>query len=80
MMDPKKSAEMSKLVRQSGKLFLKAEMPDKALDIFERIIAHGNAEAAPMCRHGVGALRARIFGRFEQRIQSRIKRFGEDWV
>lgn len=36
MMDPKRSAEMSKLVRQAGKLFLKAEQPAKALNIFER--------------------------------------------
>jgi tetratricopeptide (TPR) repeat protein len=35
-MDPKKSAEMAKLVRQAGKLFLKAQDPDKALEIFMR--------------------------------------------
>lgn len=35
-MDPKKAIEMSKLVRQAGKLFLKAEDPEKALNIFER--------------------------------------------
>jgi len=35
-MDPKKSAEMAKLVRQAGKLFLKSEHPEKALDVFER--------------------------------------------
>lgn len=34
--DPKKAADMAKLVRQAGKLFLKAEQPDKALEIFVR--------------------------------------------
>ena len=36
MMDPKKSAEMAKLVRQAGKLFLKAEQPERAYKMFER--------------------------------------------
>ncbi len=36
MMDPKKSAEMSKLVRQAGKLFLKAEEPERAYAILKR--------------------------------------------
>jgi tetratricopeptide (TPR) repeat protein len=36
MMDPKKSSEMAKLVRQSGKLFLKAEQPERAYKMFER--------------------------------------------
>jgi len=35
-MDPKKSAEMSKLVWQAGKLFLKAEDLEKAFEVFER--------------------------------------------
>jgi tetratricopeptide (TPR) repeat protein len=35
-LDPKKAADMSKLVRQAGKLFLKAEDPTKALDILVR--------------------------------------------
>ncbi|HIF93950.1 MAG TPA: tetratricopeptide repeat protein [Myxococcales bacterium] len=35
-MDPKKAAELSKLVRQAGKLFLKAEDVEKAFEIFER--------------------------------------------
>ena len=35
-LDPKKAADMSKLVRQAGKLFLKAGEPDKALHIFVR--------------------------------------------
>lgn len=35
-LDPKKAADMEKLVRQAGKLFLKAEQPDKALEIFVR--------------------------------------------
>ena len=35
-MDPKRAAEMSKLVRQAGKLFLKAEEPQRAFEIFER--------------------------------------------
>jgi len=36
MMDPKKTAEMIKLVRQAGKLFLKVDDHAKALDIFVR--------------------------------------------
>lgn len=36
MMDPKKSAEMAKLVRQAGKLFLKAQQPERAYKMFER--------------------------------------------
>jgi len=35
-LDPKKAADMSKLVRQAGRLFLKAEDPDRALAIFVR--------------------------------------------
>jgi tetratricopeptide (TPR) repeat protein len=35
-MDPKKAAEMAKLVRQAGKLFLKAEDADKAYEMFDR--------------------------------------------
>ncbi len=35
-MDPTKAAEISKLVRQAGKLFLKAKEPDKAYEMFER--------------------------------------------
>ena len=35
-LDPKKSADMAKLVRQAGKLYLKAEDSAKALAIFER--------------------------------------------
>jgi tetratricopeptide (TPR) repeat protein len=35
-LDPKKSADMAKLVRQAGKLYLKAEDTAKALAIFER--------------------------------------------
>jgi len=34
--DPAKHAEMTKLVRQAGKLFLKAEDPSAAIDILER--------------------------------------------
>ena len=56
MMDPKKSAEMAKLIRQAGKLFLKAEDPQKAFEVFERggceveaaevAVSLGNHEAA----------------------------------
>ncbi len=35
-LDPKRAADMAKLVRQAGKLFLKAQQPDKALEIFVR--------------------------------------------
>jgi eukaryotic-like serine/threonine-protein kinase len=36
LMDPKKTAEMAKLVRQAGKLFLKAQDHEKAFEIFEK--------------------------------------------
>lgn len=36
MMEPKKAAEMAKLVRQAGKLFLKAQQPERAYKMFER--------------------------------------------
>ena len=35
-LDPRKSEEMAKLVRQTGKLYLKCQEPVKALEIFER--------------------------------------------
>lgn len=35
-LDPKKAADMEKLVRQAGKLYMKAEEPEKALEIFVR--------------------------------------------
>jgi tetratricopeptide (TPR) repeat protein len=35
-LDSKKAADMDKLVRQAGKLFLKAEEPGRALDMFAR--------------------------------------------
>ncbi len=57
-MDPKKSADMAKLVRQAGKLFLKSEDPAKALEIFQRggcsleagevALLLGDAEAAAL--------------------------------
>ncbi len=34
--DPKKASEIAKLVRQAGKLFLKAELPERAYKMFER--------------------------------------------
>ena len=36
MMDPKKAADMAKLVRQAGKLFLKAKEPERAYEILKR--------------------------------------------
>src|SRR5690606_1441678 len=36
MKDPRKAGEMAKLVRQAGKLFLKAEQPERAYKMFER--------------------------------------------
>jgi tetratricopeptide (TPR) repeat protein len=72
MMDPKKTAEMSKLVRQAGKLFLKAEDVEKALDIFERggCSLEAGEVAAMLGNHAAAAAHYRQAGEVEKAAQS----------
>ncbi len=71
-MDPKKSAEMSKLIRQAGKLFLKAEDSEKAFEVFER----GGCEleaaevAVTLGKHEAAALHFRAAGDIERAAAS----------
>ncbi len=69
LVDPKKASEMAKLVRQAGKLFLKAEMPERAYKMFERgncsieagevaSLLGNHEQAAAHFRHGGDAERA----------------------
>lgn len=71
-MDPKKAADMSKLVRQAGKLFLKAEEPDKALDIFERggCALEAGEVAATLGQHEAAAAHFRQGGDVERAAES----------
>ncbi len=72
LMDPKKSAEMSKLVRQAGKLFLKAEDPEKALEIFERggCSLEAGEVAARLGNHDAAAIHFRQAGDVERAADS----------
>ena len=72
MMDPKKSAEMSKLVRQAGKLFLKAEEPAKALDIFERggCALEAGEVATSLGNHDAAAVHFRQAGDVERAAEA----------
>ena len=71
-MDPKKIAEMSKLVRQSGKLFLKAQDPVKALDIFERggCSLEAGEVASSLGNHEVAAAHFRQAGEVDRAADS----------
>jgi tetratricopeptide (TPR) repeat protein len=72
MMDPKKSAEMSKLVRQAGKLFLKAQDPEKALNVFERggCSLEAGEVAASLGNHEAAAAHFRQAGDVERAAES----------
>jgi len=72
MMDPKKSAEMSKLVRQAGKLFLKVDDLQKALDIFERggCALEAGEVAASLGKHEAAAMHFRQAGDVERAADS----------
>jgi tetratricopeptide (TPR) repeat protein len=72
MMDPKKAAEMSKLVRQAGKLFLKVEDPEKAFDIFERggCSFEAGEVAASLGNHDAAAIHFRQAGDVERAADS----------
>ncbi len=72
MMDPKKAAEMSKLVRQAGKLFLKAQEPEKALDVFERggCSLEAGEVASKLGNHEAAAVHFRQAGDVERAADS----------
>jgi len=78
MMDPKKSAEMSKLVRQAGRLFLKAEDPEKAFEIFDRggCSVEAGEVASNLGNHEVAALHFRQAGDVERAADS-LRRAGQ---
>ena len=79
LMDPKKAAEMSKLVRQAGKLFLKAGEPAKALEVFVR--GECSLEAAEVAStlgdHEAAALHFRTAGEIERAAES-LRAMGEE--
>jgi len=72
LMDPKKAAEMAKLVRQAGRLFLKAGEPGKALEIFVR--GECALEAGEVARslgdHETAAMHFRAAGEMEQAAEA----------
>ncbi len=72
MMDPKKTAEMSKLVRQAGKLFLKVDDPVKALEVFERggCSLEAGEVAASLGNHEAAAAHFRQAGDVERAADS----------
>jgi tetratricopeptide (TPR) repeat protein len=72
MMDPKKTAEMSKLVRQAGKLFLKVDDPVKALEVFERggCSLEAGEVAASLGNHEAAAGHFRQAGEVERAADS----------
>jgi tetratricopeptide (TPR) repeat protein len=71
-MDPKKAAEMAKLVRQAGKLFMKAGEPAKALEIFVR--GECSLEAAEVAStlgdHEAAALHFRAAGDMDRAAEA----------
>ncbi len=71
-MDPKKSAEMSKLVRQAGKLFLKAEDLEKAFEIFERggCALEAGEVATTLGNHEAAADHFRVAGDVERAAEA----------
>ncbi len=79
LMDPQKAAEMAKLVRQAGRLFLKAGEPGKALETFVR--GECFLEAAEVARslgdHDAAATHFRAAGEIEQAAES-LRAAGQD--
>jgi tetratricopeptide (TPR) repeat protein len=71
-LDPKKAAEISKLVRQAGKLFLKAEDAEKAFELFERGGCSREAAevAARLGNHEAAAQHFRSAGDIERAAES----------
>jgi len=78
-LDPKKSADMAKLVRQAGKLFLKGEEPDRALAIFVRggCSAEAGEVAAMLGDHESAAAHFRQAGEVEKAAES-LRQMGSD--
>ncbi|MEM9177117.1 MAG: protein kinase [Myxococcota bacterium] len=78
-LDPKKAADMAKLVRQAGKLFLKAEQPDKALEIFVRgnCSAEAGEVSAMLGDHEAAASHYRQAGDVEKAAES-LRQSGND--
>jgi len=77
--DPKKSGEMAKLVRQSGKLFMKAELPDRAYKMFERggCMVEAGEVASLLGQHEKAAAHFRQGGDVE-RAAAALKKCGQD--
>ncbi|HPG27239.1 MAG TPA: protein kinase, partial [Myxococcota bacterium] len=67
-MDPKKAAELAKLVRQAGKLFLKAGEPERAYKMFDRgdCSLEAGEVASRLGDHEAAAAHFRQAGEFEQ--------------
>lgn len=78
-LDPKKAADMAKLVRQAGKLFLKADQPDKALEIFVRggRSAEAGEVSAMLGDHETAASHYRQAGEVEKAAES-LRQAGND--
>ncbi|MEZ4330926.1 MAG: protein kinase [Myxococcota bacterium] len=79
MKDPRKSGEMAKLVRQAGKLFLKAELPDRAYKMFERgaCAAEAGEVATLLGRHEEAAQHFRQAGDVERAAEA-LRRCGQE--
>ncbi|MBW2424309.1 MAG: protein kinase [Deltaproteobacteria bacterium] len=77
--DPKKAAEMSKLVRQAGKLFMKAGEPIRALEILVRGECRLEAAevAASLGDHEAAAQHFRAAGEVERAADS-LRELGEE--
>ncbi len=71
-LDPKKAVDMEKLVRQAGKLYLKAQEPDKALAIFVRgsCSAEAGEVSAMLGDHESAAAHYRQAGLVEKAAES----------
>ena len=78
-LDPKKAVDMEKLVRQAGKLFLKAEDPARALKIFVRggCSLEAGEVAASLGDHDAAAAHFRSAGNVERAAES-LRQSGQD--
>ena len=78
MMDPKKAAEMAKLVRQAGKLFLKADQPERAYKMFERgnCAVEAGEVASLLGNHEQAAVHFRAGGDVERAAEA-LRRSGQ---
>jgi tetratricopeptide (TPR) repeat protein len=78
-LDPKKAADMAKLVRQAGKLFMKASLPDRALSIFERggCFSEAGDVSAMLGDHEAAASHYRAAGDVEKAANS-LREVGQE--